>query len=162
TVATNGWNARAFQPQSIDLDLGQAQSLARIQLVVSQSPPGYTTHTVYGGPTLSSLTALHTFSQNTQEGDRLTTLGPFPNVRFLRIATTSSPSWVAWHEVNVFKYCPVKVRSPGDLSADCRGDIALTGGSSNGMPWSTVPVVRSNGDGTFVPTNWNVGTLPQR
>jgi hypothetical protein len=42
----------------------------------------------------------------------------------------------------------------GDYDGDGRTDIALTGGvQPNGTPWGSIPVARSNGDGTFVPTN---------
>jgi len=158
------WNAGGFgtsaSPQSIDLDLGQAQTLARIRLRVMQSPNGQTTHIVSGGPSLQAMTTLTTLTSWTSDNQVLDLVGPFINVRFLRIMTTSSPSWVAWREVDIFRYCPLKVRSPGDLSADCRGDIALTGGSSNGVPWTSVPVARSNGDGTFVVTNANLADFP--
>jgi hypothetical protein len=45
---------------------------------------------------------------------------------------------------------------PGDFDGDGRGDIGLTGGSSNGVPWSTIPIAFSNGNGTFRITNNNV------
>ena len=42
----------------------------------------------------------------------------------------------------------------GDFDGDGRGDIALTGGfQSPGVPWSSVPVAYSNGDGSFRVTN---------
>jgi len=42
----------------------------------------------------------------------------------------------------------------GDFNGDGRGDIALTGGfQSAGVPWGSVPVAFSNGDGTFNVTN---------
>ena len=44
----------------------------------------------------------------------------------------------------------------GDFNGDGRGDVALTGGSSNGVPWNTLPVAFSNGDGTFAVTNLNI------
>jgi hypothetical protein len=48
----------------------------------------------------------------------------------------------------------------GDFDADGRGDIALTGGSSNGVPWTSIPVAFSNGDGSFRITNATVADFP--
>jgi FG-GAP-like repeat len=42
----------------------------------------------------------------------------------------------------------------GDFNGDGKWDVALVGGiSPNGIPWGTVPVAFSNGDGTFRVTN---------
>jgi hypothetical protein len=48
----------------------------------------------------------------------------------------------------------------GDFNADGWGDIALTGGSSNGGPWSSIPVAFSRGDGSFSVTNAAVADFP--
>jgi hypothetical protein len=40
----------------------------------------------------------------------------------------------------------------GDFDGDGNHDIALTGG----IPWNTIPVAFSNGDGTFHATNFGV------
>jgi hypothetical protein len=37
----------------------------------------------------------------------------------------------------------------GDFDGDGRDDVAATGGSTNGVPWNTLPVAFSNGDGSF-------------
>lgn len=50
----------------------------------------------------------------------------------------------------------VKVLS-GDFDNDGRYDLALVGGSG----WSTIPVARSNGDGTFTVSNNSVANFPQ-
>jgi hypothetical protein len=44
----------------------------------------------------------------------------------------------------------------GDFDGDGLDDIAATGGTQpNGQPWNTLPVARSNGDGTFTVTNFS-------
>ena len=48
----------------------------------------------------------------------------------------------------------------GDFDGDGRTDIALTGGTSNGVPWTSVPVAFSNGDGSFRVTNVNLANFP--
>jgi hypothetical protein len=87
----------------IDMDLGSVQTLGEIQLVTDQSPSGATVHTIYGGPDMAHLVELYTFSGNTVDNQTLTVSGSFPNVRYLRVQTFVSPSWVAWREISVFK-----------------------------------------------------------
>jgi M6 family metalloprotease-like protein len=53
----------------------------------------------------------------------------------------------------------------GDFNGDGRGDLALTGGlypdgSGNWLPWESIPVALSNGDGTFTVTNAAVPDFP--
>jgi hypothetical protein len=42
---------------------------------------------------------------------------------------------------------------PGDFDGNGRDDMALVGGSTNGTPWTTIPVARSNANGTLTATN---------
>jgi hypothetical protein len=97
------WGSGGYPPAAADLDLRTPQSVSRIELVVEQSPAGYTHHDVYGGPTLDTLSVLGSFDGNTQSGQVLHLSGPFTNVRYIRVQTTVSPSWVAWREINVFR-----------------------------------------------------------
>jgi hypothetical protein len=42
----------------------------------------------------------------------------------------------------------------GDFDGDGVSDVALVGGTApNGVPWNTIPIAFSNGDGTYVVTN---------
>jgi len=41
----------------------------------------------------------------------------------------------------------------GDFDGNGRDDMALVGGSSNGVPWTTIPVARNNTNGTLTTTN---------
>src|SRR5512141_284341 len=41
------WNATAFAPQSIEINLGSLNSIDEIRLYVAQSPAGNTTHEVW-------------------------------------------------------------------------------------------------------------------
>lgn len=100
---STAWSSGGYAPASADLDLRAPQTLSRIELVVEQSPAGSTHHVVYGGPTLNSLSVLGSFDGNTQSGQVLVLSGPFTGVRYLRVQTTASPSWVAWREINVFR-----------------------------------------------------------
>ncbi|MGH2581296.1 MAG: discoidin domain-containing protein [Anaerolineales bacterium] len=99
------WSSGDFPTQWIEIDLGEPYDIAEIRLVPSQFPDGDTRHNVYGrGPgTGDSYVVLYTFQGPTQDSQYLTFRldDPFAGIRYIRIETTSSPSWVAWREIEV-------------------------------------------------------------
>ena len=98
------WGAGAFAPQWIEIDLGTPSTVARLRFVVEQSPPGFTVHDVYGRASAADpWRLLHTFGGFTQATDVLdhTAPAPWADVRHVRVETVSSPSWVAWRELEV-------------------------------------------------------------
>ncbi len=99
---TTSWIAPGFPTQWIELDLGQTRSVGRVRLKVTQTPDGATTHQIKGGTTQGALTTLGTLSGVTQHGQWLEVTFTAASVRYVRVETTSSPSWVAWAEVEVY------------------------------------------------------------
>jgi len=102
--AGNIWNSGAGAPGWIQIDLGApAPPGSEVRLVVAQSPAGETEHRVYGGPSPDALIRLYTFSGSTADAQILsfTLDAAGPAVRYLRIETPASPSWVAWREIEV-------------------------------------------------------------
>lgn len=97
------WNAGALPAQWIQIDLGSVAPVGLVRLVVAQSPEGPTRHRLYGGDTSRSLRLLDTFEGSTTDGQVLsfTPEADDPPLRFLRIETERSPSWVAWREIEV-------------------------------------------------------------
>ncbi|MGD2059045.1 MAG: discoidin domain-containing protein, partial [Anaerolineales bacterium] len=97
------WSAGAAPPQWIEIDLGAEYDLAEIVLVPSQSPPGTTVHRVLGRGGDGEYRLLHTFQGETQDGQRMSASsdGEWAAIRYVRIVTDSSPSWVAWREVQI-------------------------------------------------------------
>jgi hypothetical protein len=98
------WIAGGHPPQWIEVDLGGAYRLTEIRLLVSQLPAGPTRHRVLvRGPGGAAATLVHEFAVDTVDGDWLAFVpdAPLENVRYVRVETTSSPSWVAWREVVV-------------------------------------------------------------
>jgi hypothetical protein len=99
------WGAGAPSPQWIELDLGEAYVIAEVRLLISQSPEGETIHRLLAkGPgTNNGYVLLHTFKGVTADSDLLTFGLPEPlkDIRYIRIETTSSPSWVSWREIEV-------------------------------------------------------------
>jgi hypothetical protein len=97
------WGAGAFAPQWILIDLGSPQTIGKIRLAITQSPPGETIHQVWVGSEIDNLYPLHTFEGYTVFGQVLefTPETPLENIRYVRVNTRQSPSWVGWEEIEV-------------------------------------------------------------
>jgi len=74
-----------------------------LRLRVSQYPPGTTLHQIWVGGDAGSLTLIHEFAGVTADGDVLEYVpsSPLAGVRFVKVITRESPSWVAWREIEV-------------------------------------------------------------
>ncbi|HEU5280228.1 MAG TPA: discoidin domain-containing protein [Gaiellaceae bacterium] len=101
---TTSWIAGDFAPQWIEIDLGATFSIAAIRLGVNQFPNGDTVHAVLGRPPGGSYRELHVFRGRTTSGELLEYVpqASWEGIRYLRVETRASPSWVAWREVEVF------------------------------------------------------------
>lgn len=97
-----GWNSGAHAPQWIQCDLGGPCFVSEIRLLVEQDPPGRTVNVIYGGPSESSLGVVATHDAETASGQNLIIPVNRQNIRFLRIVTTESPSWVGWRSIEVW------------------------------------------------------------
>src|SRR6185312_6956795 len=77
--------------------------LSRIDLTVEQDITGTTTHNLYGfTPSTGSWTLLQTFTGVTQNSQVLTWRGS-ADVSAIYVATTQSPTWVAWQEIQMYQ-----------------------------------------------------------
>ncbi|MET2467036.1 discoidin domain-containing protein [Ralstonia sp. SM1864_UCD524_TZ4] len=96
----SAWIAPSYPTQWIEVDLGAVVPLKKLRMRVSQSPSGSTTHVVTGDGMV-----LQTFSGNTTDGQWLEASWESApvNVRYVRITTTASPSWVSWHELEFYR-----------------------------------------------------------
>jgi hypothetical protein len=97
------WGAGDFAPQWIQIDLGAPRSIAEIRLVVAQSPDGNTLHEVWGGGSETGMTLLHVFDGPTTDGQvlRFQPAQALDGIRYLRIVSRESPSWIGWQEIEV-------------------------------------------------------------
>jgi len=98
------WNAGWFPPAWIELDLGKNTLVTGIRLMPSQVPNvARTVHRIYGranGKTTEVL--LHEFDGVTSNGAWIEATFDSPSrVRYVRVETVASPSWVAWTEILV-------------------------------------------------------------
>lgn len=99
------WGAGAFPVQWIEVDLQGAHRITEIRLQVAQYPAGNTIHRVQvRTASTDAFVTVHEFTGFTQDNDWLvfTPDIPLEKVVFIRIQTTSSPSWVAWKQIQVF------------------------------------------------------------
>ncbi len=97
------WSAGTGPEQWIQIDLGKPTTISSIRLVISQYPEGETDHQLWAGPDANNLTLVHEFRGLTKDPDTLEfkPSEPLTNIRFIKVVTTQSPSWVAWREIEV-------------------------------------------------------------
>ena len=102
-----GWNSGGFATRWVAVDLGSAQPVAGLTLLVNQAPNGATTHQVETATVAGVYSTARTLSGSTVNAQQLVVdFGASPvTARYVRITTTASPSWVAWMEIAVWT-CP--------------------------------------------------------
>ena len=100
----NWWGAGDDAPQWIEIDLGASSEVHEIRLAISQYPAGRTTHRVsIKAGRFDAYRLIHQFRGTTEDNQVLSFAPeePLENVRFVRIDTVESPSWVSWREISV-------------------------------------------------------------
>lgn len=102
------WSAGEFPTQYIEIDLGKAYSIGEIRLTIGQWPDGKTVHQLWAGSNRDSLQLVQEFSGYTYDYDVLdfTPAAALKNIRYVRVVTTESPSWVSWREIEVIAPFP--------------------------------------------------------
>lgn len=99
------WIAGTHPPQWIELDLGAPSTIGRIELIIDQDPDGETKHRIWIKDDESSeYRLIKEFHGFTQMFDILR-FAPFrvlENIRYIKIETVESPSWVAWREIEIY------------------------------------------------------------
>jgi|GEM_PF-511071 len=138
----SSWQAGDLPEQWIEVDLGQDSEVGGIALLTDQFPAGRTVHDVLGKSSgEADYTLLHTFDQETDFGQWLTFKPEtaWSNIRFVRVLTRVSPSWVSWQEINVLPveedgYLPLPpaLQSPADYADLEPGSHVLSWGAVAG------------------------------
>lgn len=97
------WNSGGGPTQWIEIDLGAEYNIQEISLTTSQYPEGRTVHRILGRGTSGQFVELIKFDGNTTDGQTLvfSPAEPIQNIRYIRVETVTSPSWVAWREIEV-------------------------------------------------------------
>lgn len=127
TTAT-WWSSGGNAPQWIQIDLGNPATVQEIYLTIAQSPAGRTVHTVYGSADAVNWQPLNTFDGNTSDSQllRYTPSTPVANIRYIRVNTTLSPSWVAWKEIEVIGWSLQSVAVAGGVGVVSGANITPT------------------------------------
>jgi predicted amidohydrolase YtcJ len=100
----SSWSAGAHPPQWLQIDLLRDRPIAKIDLTISQFPGGQTIHQILGARNGQNcaLTLIKEFQGASEDGQILTYKPDEPDtLRFIRILSTESPSWVAWFEIGI-------------------------------------------------------------
>ena len=95
-----------YQPQWVEIDLGHQYAIKSVALVIAQTPEGLTDHVILGRATaFERWRGLADLRGTTHDRELLTATArtAWRNVRYVRIETRDSPSWVAWKEIAVFR-----------------------------------------------------------
>jgi hypothetical protein len=102
-LSATQWGAGLSAPQWIEIDLGSTHSIKEFKLLIAQWPEGETVHRIHVRDENGANREVHTFSQLTKTDDWLVYQpeSPIEGVRFVRIETLASPSWVAWKEIQI-------------------------------------------------------------
>ena len=102
------WSAGAYPTQWIEIDLGASYSIGEVRLTVGQWPAGQTVHQLWVGASRDTLQLVYDFKGKEFDFDVLNYVPatPLVNIRYLRIITTESPSWVSWREIEVLAPFP--------------------------------------------------------
>jgi hypothetical protein len=98
------WNAGGAPTQWIEIDFGSVFDLDRLILLPAQSPDGPTVHQVWGRGATGGYRLFYVFIGSTADGVALdvSPVSYWSGIRYLKIETSESPSWVAWREIAVF------------------------------------------------------------
>ena len=95
------WGAGAMAQQWIEIDLGKEKSVREIRLLTSQFTAGQTVHEIRVRGKATDFETIHRFEGLTEDQQWLVFNpdSPLEGVRYVRVYTFSSPSWVGWREI---------------------------------------------------------------
>ena len=101
---TRPWNSGGVPPQWIELDLQTPDSVQIIRLIVSQYPAGQTHHQIWVRGENEEYRLFTELRGRTKDRDVLEIPTPgLTMIRYVKILTLQSPSWVGWREVEVLR-----------------------------------------------------------
>jgi hypothetical protein len=105
------WNAGKYAPQWIEVDLGSDLPITEVDGCADITPNGQVTHVVEGRTSAGMWYGLGNYSGPSVRNQWLTIPSdPSHPVRYVRVTTTSSPSWIAWFKIRIFSDQPVPTR----------------------------------------------------
>lgn len=102
--SATAWNAGAYKPQWVIINLQGSYSVSKIVLLPSISPKGNTSQEIYISSDMVNWKKADSFTVLTAEKTSIVrTYSPqLEGVKGVKILTTSSPSWISWYEIEVY------------------------------------------------------------
>ncbi len=96
-----GWNSGAFAPQWAILDLHSPKSISQLRLMSGQSPDGQVLFKITLSSEDHSTVFELTLDRYVKAGQwiNIPMLSSIANVRYIKLETIKSPSWIAWQEL---------------------------------------------------------------
>jgi hypothetical protein len=109
------WSSGSFPEQWIEIDLGRNYAVTSVAAWVTMLPDGYTRHSIWVRSETgrwTEPTKVWTFEGFTQDLQRLTAstasraggMAIWAPVRYVRVLSEASPSWIGWREIEVYGY----------------------------------------------------------
>ena len=101
---TTMWTAQGFAPQWLSIEFDEFHLVSKVELVVTQSEAGLTTHELWLGDDSHTTTPYKRFDNfHTEDGQVLEVIvDPPRRINRVYILTRQSKGWVGWFEVRVF------------------------------------------------------------
>ena len=100
------WNSCGYAPQWVVFEFFEKKEISLIKLYVAQTPAGEAEHRIYFAGGDKKFFEVGKINQLSKEGDILSFKSPeeykTTEVKYLKIQTLKSPSWIAWKEIEVF------------------------------------------------------------
>ena len=98
------WSAGGGPSHWVQVVLDDNYTVAKMELVVTQAPPGPTTHEVWLENGSGVWTLLTRFADLHTEDGQILELPILPprEIEQVLILTRDSPSWVAWRDIRIF------------------------------------------------------------
>ena len=103
-LVSTAWNSGSFAPVTITIDLGSPKTIHEIRLLVAQDPAGTTAHRIEVRKSTGGWIGVGKLLGSTQEQQwlRVFPASPVTGVRWIRVRTQKSPSWVSWREIQAY------------------------------------------------------------
>ncbi|MFC4160489.1 discoidin domain-containing protein [Chitinimonas lacunae] len=95
------WNAGDYAPATVEIDLGAPYYVDEVRLHVRQTPDGLSEHRIWLGDAAGQYRLGRHFGQYTADGDLLRFAAGQSGVRYIKVETLGSNSWVSWREIEV-------------------------------------------------------------
>lgn len=102
--SATAWNAGAYKPQWVIINLQGNFSVSKIVLLPSISPKGNTSQDIYISSDMVNWKKADSFTVLTAEKTSIVrTYSPqLEGVKGVKVLTTNSPSWISWYEIEVY------------------------------------------------------------